>query len=456
MFETKSSSMIQRRPRVRHLAIAAFLAVTAAAIPALLRAEPPLPGAIFTTNSACQRVDQNIYSFKQDVFLDGGPQHSQSASLPDGSYYVQVTSPQGTLLGTSVGTPTPMPFVVTNGSVDCLQLWSIVVKASGPTQGYDTTDNSGGEYKVWISDDPTFIDSSTKTDNFKVLGEDTEPLPFSLGGQKFYDANTNGAKDANEVGIPGWRINLFGDATSSTTTDAQGNYEFLVNPGSYGVCEVIPSAAPVWVNTTPKVLNPASGTNNNFGNVCLGSGGGLTLGFWSNKNGQNILTGSKTGATINQTATVPVLGQTTYLGLLNFLNLKNANGTDFVLAATNNYTAFRTWILGANATNMAYMLSAQLATMALNVASGGVDGNALIYAPNSQSANPAGFATINAIIAEANTELGAHGLVLAASPYRAYQEALKNYLDQANNNSNFVQPNACDVNYVVSDTCNGL
>ena len=52
----------------------------------------------------------------------------------------------------------------------------------------------------------------------------------------------------------------------------------------------------------------------------------------------------------------------------------NANGT--VHNFTNSYSAFRTWLLGANATNMAYMLSAQWAALKLDVNFNFVDGNA--------------------------------------------------------------------------------
>ena len=45
---------------------------------------------------------------------------------------------------------------------------------------------------------------------------------------------------------------------------------------------------------------------------------------------------------------------------------------------------------------MAYMLSAQLAAMRLNVLNGLVNASALIYAPGTNSANPAtGFATVD-------------------------------------------------------------
>jgi hypothetical protein len=46
-------------------------------------------------------------------------------------------------------------------------------------------------------------------------------------------------------------------------------------------------------------------------------------------------------------------------------------------------------------------------------------------------------------MAEANAALGANGLTVAGSADRAYQEALKNALDKANNNLTFVQSAPC-------------
>jgi hypothetical protein len=104
------------------------------------------------------------------------------------------------------------------------------------------------------------------------------------------------------------------------------------------------------------------------------------------------------------------------------------------------YTAFRTWLLNATATNMAYMLSAQLAAMELNVLNGKVNGSAIIYAPGTGS--PSDFKSVCDVMSAANIELGLHGLVLSGNPNRAYQEALKNALDRANNDQNFVQGSA--------------
>ena len=120
------------------------------------------------------------------------------------------------------------------------------------------------------------------------------------------------------------------------------------------------------------------------------------------------------------------------------LNLRKANGD---LLGVVSLSTFQKFLLEASATNMANMLSAQLAAMKANVLNGNVSGAALIHAPGTKSANDFGFASVSAVMTEANVELGLHGLVLSGSPYRAYQEALKNALDNANNNKNFAQPN---------------
>ena len=148
------------------LVVTALFAVTGAA----LATSNANSGAIHTTDSSCTGVNLNVdFASKQDVYLEGGPSGQGGTGLADGEYYVQVTEPDGTVLGTSVGSSDPTPVTVVNGSfVECYQLWAILIKASDRTQGYDDTSNTGGEYKVWISSTADFTNSTTKTDNFKV------------------------------------------------------------------------------------------------------------------------------------------------------------------------------------------------------------------------------------------------------------------------------------------------
>ena len=57
------------------------------------------------------------------------------------------------------------------------------------------------------------------------------------------------------------------------------------------------------------------------------------------------------------------------------------------------------------------------------------------------------FITIADLMTAANTEPCAHPNTPAGNQYRAYQECLKNALDDANNNKNFVQPTPCSFHF---------
>lgn len=393
----------------------------------------PLSGAISTTFfPGCTVVNGNIYQAKTDVGLSGLP---NVATVPDGSYWVQVTAPNGTVLGKSA----TADYVVSGGVAPCLQLWALVNSASSgfTAAGYDDTPNPGGEYKAWISTGSDFVNNQSKTDNFKVRNPNgpPPPPPVSLTVQKYYDANANGVMDSGEPLITGWEFTLTSWTTSSNEFTT---YNQNLDVGTYATDEW---GATGWMHTgvTASDMSQVSAITGfthvafelsapltiSYGNVCFAPEGGLTLGFWSNKNGAALFTSSGTGND---------------LSMLVGLNLRNANGSAF---DPTNYTAFRTWLLNASATNMAYMLSAQLSAMELNVAHGKVDGTLLVYAPGATGANSLGFISINSLMAEANTSLGNNGYTVASGATRTYQEALKTALDNANNNLNIVSPTPC-------------
>jgi hypothetical protein len=168
--------------RVFHLVVVAIMALAIfVAFPGVAFAAP-MPGAIWTTDSSGAIVNQNLYEYKAYVYLNGGPRSSGAPGLPDGRYYVQVTSPNGVVLGSSVGGSygNVTTVLVVDGRFDEIyQLWSIVRSASSgfEYQGYDDTPNMGGVYKVWVSLDPEFANSATKTDNFKVSEIGCPPVP---------------------------------------------------------------------------------------------------------------------------------------------------------------------------------------------------------------------------------------------------------------------------------------
>lgn len=437
-----------RSKRLWMVACAALLAL--AMLP--LSAVGQTSGAIFTTESACDGTNVNIFDSKSDVYLDGGPAHTGAAGLDPGSYYIRVTEPNGTLLGS---TTTPSVTVLANGEfAQCYQLEAILVKASDASPGYDDTSNAGGEYKVWASKNSTFPNNESKTDNFKVLPctencQPEEPPPSgTITVRKFYDKNANGLDD-DSLDINGWRI----DITDGTSYVRYTPVSITVQPDDYTVTESTPIETN-WVHTASflngtaqsplsKTVGPFTVANGDtdavvFGNLCLGAGGGHTLGFWSNKNGQATMNDGPAGGS-------PSNNINPELALLTSLHLKDGNANDF---NPTSYSQFRTWLLSANATNMAYMLSAQLAAMALNVEAGFVDPSALIFAPQTSSANTLGFATVQQIINEANAALQANPDTTASGTARTDQEELKNALDNANNNRTFVQATPCAFNFV--------
>lgn len=375
------------------------------------------------------------------------------------------------------------------------------------------TPNNGGEYKVWligpvviehhnggkngpydtcnVTISPTdakvlvFDNSDAKTDNFKIKAAVPPPddnHPITLGGIKYYDLNANGILDTGEVGVTGFQIEVvfsLSDNTTivkSATTNSSGAWS-ITSPGAteltpgttvvgFTAAEIQPAPnvdGSYWMQTGP-ILGDETATPHvvldnlqnycwtgslvgrttditglDFGNICVHQPtGGFTLGYWSNKNGQAVLQSNDPA----------------WRALLNALNLRKAGGEDFVVPVTGGFAAaykeFRTWDLGATATNMAYMLSAQLSATSLNTAYKGLSAATLIYLPSESAMQTnlaecygANVVSIQTILTEANADLGTpgHENTVASGEIRDHQECLKNILDNINNNKLlFVSP----------------
>src|SRR6476659_3292554 len=109
--------------------------------------------AIYTTNAAGDRVNQNHYDSKPEVYLNGGPSHGVGLTAGTKLYY-QVQEPDGTPL---------------------MEIRSIVLSSDGTFRvqlyPFDTTSNPGDEYKVVVSTEADLSEGGcTKSDNFKVDG----------------------------------------------------------------------------------------------------------------------------------------------------------------------------------------------------------------------------------------------------------------------------------------------
>jgi hypothetical protein len=143
-----------------------------------------------------------------------------------------------------------------------------------------------------------------------------------------------------------------------------------------------------------------------------------TPGFWSNKNGQKLIDEGD-------------------LQALRDLCLVDENGDDFDPDCKRDV---KNWLLDGNATNMAYMLSVHLTAMTLNVRNGKVDADALIYAPDCDGGQGFGgdYISIADLLDAAADALCEDGYTPSGDANRHWQECLKNALDDANNNLNFV------------------
>jgi len=430
---------------MRRLLIVIALPILAAILTSVCASADPVPGAIWTTDTE-GTVNRNIYYAKCDVYLNGGPPNKNAPGLPDGLYYYQVTDPAGTeLLSTEdISLRTVM---VTGG-------WFEVVVQPCP---FNDTANPGGEYKVWATRvdnyDPGnplstfgFVPALSKTDNFKVKagdGNGEEPIGV-ISGFKYYDLNLNGVLDVLvDLPIEGWLIELYegsidpANLVASAYTGAAGDYVFSeLAAGTYLVREVMPLGN--WLQTGPPdsaadldpnpdvVLTALDGvytvellTNEaiteivNFGNVCLGYGGGKTLGFWANKNGQRII--HDNWSVISSS------------GILNCPVLQGLPGTN-AMAPYLSEAQIKSFLLSANAVDMRYMLAAQWLAMEFNILIGDVDPDSMVYTGD-------GFASIGDLVADVCT--------LGPGWDRETQEWYKDILDDANNNMNFVQPQPC-------------
>jgi hypothetical protein len=246
--------------------------------------------------------------------------------------------------------------------------------------------------------------------------------------KKFYDENMNGVWDEGENQI-WWKFKVvLKDDPSKVILDgilsvAEQNAGLFVDAGKYLVTEYMPVQAG-WQRTTPatvpveiEVMIGWIGLNDEtiedqtaiFGNAFVPKYDAKTIGFWGNKNGEKAF-GEIQGA----------------LGILTGLNLKNGTGNDF---DPNTYTQFKNWLRDANAVEMKYMLSAQLAAAKLNVESGFVSGSVMLTVPT--GIDPSGVISVSDLIDMANKALD--------DPLKTRSELgmLKDALDMFNNNMNY-------------------
>jgi hypothetical protein len=347
-------------------------------------------------------------------FSSNGSPYTTALTLADGTFSVDVP------LGVSFQVcedKTKAPF--TTG------LWDQTAPLTGATAGSATADAT----KCWGGTSAADIAGL----NFGNVAK--------IKGTKYYDTNKDGLPSGGEPTIDGFKVLFCADAscvgtpvyTGIALTANGGTYSFDLPTAtsSFQVCEVVPNvsnpANSFWSQTGP--LFPASPIGNTgtgsaastalkcwsgsgtvsglyLTNICFTRlSGGFTLGFWSNKNGQALITGAD-------------------LAALTALNLRNADGSNFDPATP---AALKTWLLSGNAVNMSYMLSVQMAATKLDTLHG-LPASTLVDA----TAYGLGIISIADLITAADALLASDGNAISGNAHRAIQEKYKNVFDAIN------------------------
>lgn len=161
------------RPRsTRLVVLSAALFVFAILLQYAVAATPALAAgdcnsfAIFTTDAGGNTNNQNHYDSKPEVYLNGGPTSAGGGLEAGTTIYYQVQEPDGTPLNE-----------IRSTTVQADQTFRVQLFP------FDTTSNSGGEYKVVASTLPDLESGAcTKSDNFKVDGPGSLKIVKAVDG----------------------------------------------------------------------------------------------------------------------------------------------------------------------------------------------------------------------------------------------------------------------------------
>ena len=226
-----------------------------------------------------------------------------------------------------------------------------------------------------------------------------------------------------------------------------GQFWFLdLVPETYTVVEVLPAG---WVATTPTSSGPHTLLSGDrlelgyvFGNIQSKDTDARSKGYWQSGQGRRFVQ------------------QEQLLDELSLLNLRDQAGVDFDPAKTNEW---RKWLQKANAQNMAYQLSAQMAAVWLNIEADFVDADDVVLIQKQDgtlafldisdvvdaanevlSLNPDGVGGLQLVSGAADGEANASDFVTTLAMFdgtlRSYATFLKSILEASNQDQIFVHP----------------
>jgi hypothetical protein len=174
-------------------------------------------GAVYTTDSAGARVNENIFNGAGSVYINGGPNNANSSGLPpEEVFYFEVTDPSGRTLLSKTPAICRQVRTDSNGRISgtvndpgCNAPHAVGTpdEANGglPVRiaPFAQTPNSGGEYKVTlirknapgvsVENDGKTLDyprAAAKSDNFKVMNYTDDGGTGTGNGGSGGDGNT--------------------------------------------------------------------------------------------------------------------------------------------------------------------------------------------------------------------------------------------------------------------------
>jgi hypothetical protein len=357
--------------------------------------------------------------------------------------------------------------------------------------GSHTVPTKAGTYNVAVKFTSSDSDYTNATGSGTIIIAPAAPTLVVSGGPFTYDGNTHAAK-VKATGVSGENV------AGAFTVNYNGSPTVPTDAGTYIVSITFTSSNVNYASVTVPyagsiTINPANlevSVNNNVmlaGNsppVFTGVIGGLiggdnvTATYTTTATSASVPGSYAISATLSGSAlgnyTVQITSGTLYVvttgGDTNAsggqatsfwdsaANTKKITAKDLqtlealnLAGATTTAAQLQAWLQGSTASNVSagYLLSAQTADMELNVFAAYVKSTDVVYAGQllqfNTLANPivgldsGGFITIGNLLAAASAALDTNGGGASSSLWQAYELALAQALQAANNNTSFVQ-----------------
>lgn len=226
-------------------------------------------GAIWTTDTNGNRVNQNHYGTIHDVYLNGGPE-GNARFTPGGTYYVRVTTPNGTQMGST--------FTVVANANGVIGAHLCLIGAEPPA----------GEYKVWVSRNTSFAGCDSRTDNFSL-----DPVTATLTVNKIITGDSGYDPGLSFTVTIGRACGHPIIRTVSVSTPLV----LTLAVGTYGITETLPADPYSYVSGNGRVNLTANGATVTLTNNYSVQRGTLTI--------RKAITGD-TGSDPNQAFSVTV------------------------------------------------------------------------------------------------------------------------------------------------------